>query len=170
MLTSQAKGNADVVMISETKLDDTFLVDQFVLEGFNKPFRIDRNKNRGDILLFVREDIPARLISIEKAPIESFFIELNLSKKNWIADFSYNPYKSNKSSHLEFIRRTMNIHSSNYDHFIFFRDFNADVSDKAMLDLKSLTKQPTCFKSPEDPSCIDKFLTNRPRRFCNLMP
>ena len=70
-------------MISETKLDGTFPVDQFVLEGFSKPFRIDLNKNRGGILLFVCEDIPARLIeTIEKAPIASFFIECNLRKNN----------------------------------------------------------------------------------------
>ena len=167
MLASQVKGSADVVMISETKQDDTFSVDQFVLEGFSKPFRIDRNKNRGNVLLFVREDIPARLISIEKVPIESFFIELNLRKNNWIVNFSYIPYKSNISSHLEVIRRTMNIYSSNYDNFIFFGDFNADVSDKAMLDLKNLIKQPNYFKNLENSSCIDLFLTNRPRRFWN---
>ena len=28
-------------------------------------------------------------------------------------------------------------------------------------------KQPTCFKNPENPSCIDLFLTNRPRSFCS---
>ena len=33
--------------------------------------------------------------------------------------------------------------------------------------LKSLIKQPTCFKTPKNPSCIDLFLTNRPRRFSN---
>ena len=43
MLASQVKGNGDMIMISETKLDDTFPVDQFVLEGFSKPFRIDRS-------------------------------------------------------------------------------------------------------------------------------
>ena len=32
--------------------------------------------------------------------------------------------------------------------------------------LKSLIKQPTCFKNPKKPSCINLFLTNRPRRFC----
>ena len=32
MLASQVKGNADVVIISEKKLDGTFPVDQFVLE------------------------------------------------------------------------------------------------------------------------------------------
>ena len=74
MLASQVEGNADVVMISETKLDDTFPVDQFVLEVFSKLFRIGHNKNGGGILLFVRDDIPARLISIEKAPIASFII------------------------------------------------------------------------------------------------
>ena len=76
MLASKVKGNADVVMISKTKLDDTFPVDHFVLEGFSKPFRIDRNKNGGGILLFVREGIPRRLISIEKTPIESCFMVL----------------------------------------------------------------------------------------------
>lgn len=76
MLASQVKGNADVVMISETKLDDTFPVDQFVPESFSIPFIIYRNKNRSSILLFVREDVPARLISIEKTLAESFFIEL----------------------------------------------------------------------------------------------
>ena len=103
MPASQVEGNADVVMISETKLDDTFPVDQFIFEGFRKPFRIDRNKNGGGILLFVREDIPARLLSIEKAPMESFFIDLNLHEENWIANFSY--YKNKVSSHLKVIRQ-----------------------------------------------------------------
>ena len=31
--------------------------------------------------------------------------------------------------------------------------------------LKSLIKQPTCYKNPENPSCIDLILTNKPRSF-----
>ena len=31
--------------------------------------------------------------------------------------------------------------------------------------LTSLIKQPTCFKNPEKPSCIDLILTNRPNSF-----
>ena len=31
--------------------------------------------------------------------------------------------------------------------------------------LKSIIKQPTCFKNPEKPSCIDLILTNRPKSF-----
>ena len=59
----------------------------------------------------------------------------------------------------------MNIHSFNYDNFIFFEDFNTDVSDEAIIDLKSLIKQPTCFKNPENPSRINLFLTNRHQHF-----
>ena len=33
--------------------------------------------------------------------------------------------------------------------------------------LKSLIKQSTCFKNSENPSCIDLFLSNRPRNFSN---
>ena len=57
MLASQVKGNANVIMISETKLEGAFSVDQFVLEwfsklfleGFSEPFRVANNKNRGCI-------------------------------------------------------------------------------------------------------------------------
>ena len=31
--------------------------------------------------------------------------------------------------------------------------------------LKSLIKQPTCYKNPDNPTCIDLLLTNAPRNF-----
>ena len=49
MLALQVKDNVNVIMISDTKLDDTFRVDQFVLKGFSKPFRVGHNKNGGCI-------------------------------------------------------------------------------------------------------------------------
>ena len=33
--------------------------------------------------------------------------------------------------------------------------------------LKTLIKQKTCFKNPENPTCIDLILTNSPRSFQN---
>lgn len=41
------KGNVDILMISETKLDESFPEGQFLIEGFTIPFRLDRNKNGG---------------------------------------------------------------------------------------------------------------------------
>ena len=51
-------------MISETKLDESFPIGQFLIDGCSVPFRLDRNKNGGGILLYVREDIPSKLLSM----------------------------------------------------------------------------------------------------------
>ena len=37
----------------------------------------------------------------------------------------------------------------------------------AIYNLKNLVKEPTCFKNPNNPSCIDLMLTNRYRSFMN---
>ena len=59
------KNSLDVFMISETKLDETFPENQFLMDGFTPPFGIDRNLNGGGIALYVREDIPSRQISFK---------------------------------------------------------------------------------------------------------
>ena len=49
----------DILMITETKLDDSFQVSQFEIDGFSTPFRLNRNKNGGGILLYIRSYIVA---------------------------------------------------------------------------------------------------------------
>ena len=76
------KDNIDILMISESKLDDSFHDSQFLIEGFSKTFRLDRNRNGGGAMLFIRSDVPAKVISTDKDPFESFYVELNFRKKN----------------------------------------------------------------------------------------
>ena len=58
-----------------------------------------------------------------------------------------------------------------YENIILLGDFNVEVKGKNISDfmstynLKSLVKQKTCFKNPDNPSCIDRILTNSPRSF-----
>ena len=68
-------------MISESKLDYSFLDSQFLIEGFGKPFRLDRNRDGGGITLFIQSDVIAKVISTDKNPFESFYVELNFRKK-----------------------------------------------------------------------------------------
>ena len=49
-------------MITETKLDNSFPEQQFHIEGFNIPFRLDRNRHGGGLLLYVGNDYNAVLI------------------------------------------------------------------------------------------------------------
>ena len=69
-------------MISETKLDNSFPEGQLLISGYGVPYIIDRNCHGGGIILFVREDIPSKLLSTENALVGGFYIELNLGKKN----------------------------------------------------------------------------------------
>ena len=50
------KGNIDILVITESKLDDSFPVYQFIIDGYAPPFRADKNKNSGGVIIYVRED------------------------------------------------------------------------------------------------------------------
>ena len=73
LFSEQTKGLIDVLLVSETKLDDKFPEVQFLIEGFHSPFRIDSNKNVGGVMLYVQKDIPAKLLSHDFLFVESFF-------------------------------------------------------------------------------------------------
>ena len=61
-----------ILVISDTKLDENFPVGQLFIDGYNVLFRFDKNGNGGGILLYIREDIPLKLLSIYQ-DIEGFF-------------------------------------------------------------------------------------------------
>ena len=62
-------------MISETKIDDSFPVGNFIIEGFSTPYRLDHDSNGGGIMLYVREDISSNLLATEeKNHVEGFYV------------------------------------------------------------------------------------------------
>ena len=58
----------DILIIAETKIDNTFPTSQFVIEGFMKPFRYDRNQNGDGLLIYVRERAPIKALTQYKTP------------------------------------------------------------------------------------------------------
>ena len=87
-LMDQIKGNVHILVISESKLDESFPEGQFKIPGFTSPIRLDRNEFGGGIMVFVREDISSKVISKETLSIEGMFIELNFRKKKWLLSCS----------------------------------------------------------------------------------
>ena len=59
-------------MICETKIDASFPIGQFLLNGYSTPFGLDRNAHGGGVLLYVREDIPSKLLLVEETLIKGF--------------------------------------------------------------------------------------------------
>ena len=77
-----SQGRVYILVLIETKLDNSFPTDHFLIEGYLKPFRLDINRNGGGLLVYIREDIPCKelkYLSFAK-DIESIFIEINLRK------------------------------------------------------------------------------------------
>ena len=93
MLKEVIGNKIDILLISETKLDDTFPLSQLFLEGFSPPGRLDRTKQGGGLMLFIREDIPSKLLPNvnPSGNIENIFVEINLRSKIWLISGSYNP-------------------------------------------------------------------------------
>ena len=69
-------------MISETKIDNSSPKSQFTMIGYSIHFRLDRTSHGGEILLFVREDIPCKIIKTDcDDNFEGIFVDINLRKK-----------------------------------------------------------------------------------------
>ena len=62
------------MLITETKMDQSFPDSQFITDGYLRPFRRDRNQQRGGILFFYREDIPCHSLNMQ-LDIEHFFLK-----------------------------------------------------------------------------------------------
>ena len=50
------QGKIDILVITETKTDSTFPLNQFAIQGYSKPYRFDRNRN-GDGVFYMHEKI-----------------------------------------------------------------------------------------------------------------
>ena len=124
-------------------------------------------------MLLLREDLSIKDLSVDKGN-DSCFVGVILKKTKWLINYSYNPTKNNISWHLESLNRKLDLYTLKLENILVIGDPNISIEDNNMkhfcesYKLKSLIKVPTCYKNPENPSCIDLILTNKPRNFQNL--
>ena len=130
------KSTFDIILISETKNDDSFPNAQFKIED-HKRFRKDRDAFGKGVLFYINEKLNCR--SIESCLPNIFFeillLELRLLNPKWLVLGTYKPS------------------SSSDDKILLLGDFNVSFSNKNMKDLcdmvelNHLIKDQTCFKS-----------------------
>ena len=72
--------HGDVLVVCETKIDETFLSSQFHMDGFSLPYGPDRNHNGGFVMTFVKEDVRSKLLTKHNFSSDAagLFVELNL--------------------------------------------------------------------------------------------
>ena len=168
------QGNIDILIVTESKLDSSFPDCQFKIDGFSKPFRKDRNRNGGGVIIFVREDIPCKELSFDNPnDFESIFLEINLRHTKWLLSGCYHPPSQSDDYFFYHLGNSLDHFSKKYDNFLLAGDFNSEETESVLseflqiYDAKNIVKDKTCFKSTVNPSCIDLFLTNKPRSFQN---
>ena len=79
----------------ETKLDDSFPINQFAYDGF-KLYRKDRTAFGGGLMTYVRADIHQRQLpeyECQGKHVESIAIEITIRKERWGINTVYNPNK-----------------------------------------------------------------------------
>ena len=74
----------DILVVTENKIDDTFPDSQFHIRGYKIPFRKDRNKLGGGILVFARDDIPCKKLVRIPEDIEAIFLEFTFRHTKWL--------------------------------------------------------------------------------------
>ena len=157
------KDNLDILVITESKLDESFPSMQFAIGG---------------VAIYVREDIPCRELTNHlkinnPADFEGIFLEINLRKAKWLLFGGYNNKKSNVSNFLENLGPMLDHHMVKYDNVLLVGDFNLETHEMRMNEfcdvysLRNLFTEPTCYKNPLNPSSIDLMLTNKIRSFLN---
>ena len=165
----------DILVVTETKIDASYPTAQFEINGFGTPFRLDRNKHGGGVMIYVREHLPCKPIQFQNKPndIEVIFFELTLRGKKWVIVGGYNPAKESTSYFLDHVSKNLDRIMANYDHILILGDLNSAMPEVPMQNfcelyiLENLIKQPTCYKNPNNPSSIDVMLTNSANCFQN---
>ena len=108
------KDKTALLVVTETKLDESFPSTQFSIDGFSKPVRLDRTSQGGGIIIFIRENISHKVLEKISSDTddESIFVEITLRNNIWLLIACYNPEKSQN------VETTLNTLIKKYDNIV----------------------------------------------------
>ena len=162
----------DIIIIAETKLDDTFPKGQFLIEGFKQPYRLDVTANSGGLLVYLKDGIISKELNKENISkqIQAIPIELNIRKQKWLLLPIYKPPNQDPTLFNSEISKLIDIYLKLCENIVILGDFNMEPKDPKMTpliedcNLYNLIHNPTCYKT-ENGRCIDLILTNKKHSF-----
>ena len=120
----------DIFLISESKLDNTFPINQFAVGGY-KVFRRDRNRFGGGLILYINENIPCKPLSNHPmfSDLELMAFELHQSKRKRLFLGIYKPPSQNDIEFLIRISLILDYYLPTYENFVVIGDFNLPVEN-----------------------------------------
>ena len=164
-------GFVDVMGLSETKIDSSFMTSQFNVCNF-KIYRKDRNSRGGGIMFYVRSDLPQRIRpDLEcniNSEVEHLVLEVILRKEKFIFILMYSPPNVAKEKTIQTMSNVLDKCCCECKTLYVMGDLNVNclLDNHAlsetfeMYNLKNIIQGPTCFKNVSNPSLLDVILTN----------
>ena len=153
------------LIVAETKPDSSFPTTQFVIPGFHHTFRLDINRRSGSLLVYLKGQIPAGILTSFSTPADTPIIvfEINLRKEKQLFVTIYKPPSLNRQYFLDTLSDLLDFYSNHYDNKVILGDFNLKPTDPLMMtlnehDLTNLIKNNTCFRGEVHVlTCIESF-------------
>ena len=69
---------------------------ELIIKGYKKPYRLDVNAKSGGLLVYIKSEIPSKLVTGFNQPkdLQTLSFEINLNNKKWLLVSIYNPNKN----------------------------------------------------------------------------
>jgi hypothetical protein len=129
------RNRVDILFLSETKLDDSFLDSLFNVDIFPL-YRSDRNQHRGGLLAYMRSYLAGdRNEQVEFKDIESLELEVTFNKQKCLFLSVYKPPSMRDNIFSDDFNKTTDKIVKMYDNFIIMGDMNFNMLD----DVKNVT-------------------------------
>ena len=135
------KDTFDIFLLSESKLDSSFSDDQFSIPGY-RIARKDRDRNDGELLLYINEYIPFKIIQNTNLPptLEVLPIEINLGWFMFLLMRLYKPPPVSEKEFLLYLNKAHNFLSTKYENITLIGDFKMQPGNKNLKDLCDLNQ------------------------------
>ena len=171
------KLSLDYLVLSETKIDQSFPTAQFYIKGFEVRARRDRGKHGGRLIEFVKNGFTSkRLKEYETKKSGSICSEFTIANRKWICLNIYRPPNpNNMNTFFDEITASLSKATMKCENIIIMGDFNIDIKHEGLgygkldtfcdiFNLTNLIHSETC-SMKNHKSTIDLFLTNKPKSF-----
>ena len=147
----------DVLVITESKLDNTIPTNIIIIPGYHEPLRHDRQvngRNGGGVLVYIKECLPFKhQIEFQYEQFEHIWVDIKIQNKIFAVNALYRPPNQTAADHDMFLSTTQNILEklrsyTNASHKIITSDLNFG---------NIYCKNPILIPKPLDTSAPDLF-------------
>ena len=99
------KYKLDVLVISETKLDDTIPDNLLSIHGYHEPIRRDRNRNRGGVMCYIASHLPYKQIKANQSEyFEHIWVDvITNDNRKYCINALYRPPNESAADHELFL-------------------------------------------------------------------